>query len=61
MLVDGQYDGDSVTEDHQNVLHHHLVSVGLVRDTPPIVVSQWTLSIEIYWCVQMQPLCFCIS
>ena len=61
VLVDGQYDGDSVTEDHQNVLDHHLVPVGLVRDTHSIVVSQWTLPIEIYWCVQMQSLCFCIS
>ena len=63
VLVDGQYDGHNVTEDHQNILDHHLVLVGLMRDTPTIVVSQWTLPIEIYWCVQMYTysLCFCIS
>ena len=63
VLVEPQYDGHNVTEDHQNILDHHLVLVGLVRDTPTIVVSQWTLPIEIYWCVQMYTysLCFCIS
>ena len=47
MEVNHDHHRDDVTDDDQDILNPLLLCVGLVSHTHPILVSQWTLTIEI--------------